>query len=346
MNQFHELNILTSRGDLRSAFLLIKSYSEGVARKIMKRAGYYVPDVKGSSFWMFVQETITNAARNRTSGYRKSIVNATAGRSVHQVLRCVTDNSSSYSHTEQHADMPAALHENNPQADAQSEMHSSVVNTAPPQKFGSPENRPETPKNGKAPGVISGRLSFCLKIMLFWLLAFFLVSPLSQAIALIRGYSNPFIVNLIVMLGFYSLSLLVHHVIARVNIRKEVFLRFQVKEGAAHASLPLCTYLPESRNKLITLLAKSTCDQMRCSNMPVIMRSHFLSYRRQRDVFLKELEKENICWEMTAGPERPQGWRRFVLYWITPVIIGSFQGRRPSLGSMECELKLTYCPGR
>ncbi|RAP72289.1 hypothetical protein [Candidatus Erwinia dacicola] len=79
MNQFHELNILTSRGDLRSAFLLIKSYSEGVARKIMKKAGYYVPDVKGSSFWMFVQETITNAARNRTSGYRKSIVSAPAG---------------------------------------------------------------------------------------------------------------------------------------------------------------------------------------------------------------------------------------------------------------------------
>lgn len=51
MNQFHELNILTSRGDLKSAFLLIKSYSEGVARKIMKKAGYYVPDVKGSTFW-------------------------------------------------------------------------------------------------------------------------------------------------------------------------------------------------------------------------------------------------------------------------------------------------------
>lgn len=117
MNQFHELNILTSRGDLRSSFLLIKSYSEGAARKIMKKAGYYVPDVKGSSFWRFVQDTIATAAKNLTCGYRKGMQTPHAERTVHQVEVCTTEISLS-------AEVPASTNEKKTQSCARSEMHS------------------------------------------------------------------------------------------------------------------------------------------------------------------------------------------------------------------------------
>ncbi|AYP25833.1 hypothetical protein [Pantoea agglomerans] len=42
MNEFHEINILTSRGDINGALLLIGKWSESIARKIMKKAGYSV----------------------------------------------------------------------------------------------------------------------------------------------------------------------------------------------------------------------------------------------------------------------------------------------------------------
>lgn len=69
MNTFHEINIFTSRGDFKSALVLLKNRTENVARKILKKAGYSVPDIYGRSFWLYVQNTIMQAARNRTCGY-------------------------------------------------------------------------------------------------------------------------------------------------------------------------------------------------------------------------------------------------------------------------------------
>lgn len=70
MNTFHELNIMTSRGDIHGAFSLIRNRSENVARKIMKKAGYPVTPHTGRAFWTWVQETLTRAARERRCGYR------------------------------------------------------------------------------------------------------------------------------------------------------------------------------------------------------------------------------------------------------------------------------------
>ena len=70
MNAFHELNIMTSRGDLRGAFLLIRNWNENVARKIMKKAGYNVTQHAGRAFWTWVQETLSRAAEKRRSGYQ------------------------------------------------------------------------------------------------------------------------------------------------------------------------------------------------------------------------------------------------------------------------------------
>ena len=70
MNTFHELNIMTSRGDIHGAFSLIRSWSENVARKIMKKAGYPVTPHTGRAFWTWVQETLIRAARERRCGYR------------------------------------------------------------------------------------------------------------------------------------------------------------------------------------------------------------------------------------------------------------------------------------
>lgn len=70
MNTFHELNIMTSRGDIRGAFSLIRKWNENVARKIMKKAGYTVTQHAGRAFWTWVQETLSRAAGQRRSGYQ------------------------------------------------------------------------------------------------------------------------------------------------------------------------------------------------------------------------------------------------------------------------------------
>lgn len=70
MNTFHELNIMTSRGNIQGAFSLIRGWHENVARKIMKKAGYTVTPHTGRAFWTWVQETLTRAARERRCGYR------------------------------------------------------------------------------------------------------------------------------------------------------------------------------------------------------------------------------------------------------------------------------------
>ncbi len=70
MNQFHEINLLTSRGDINGALSLINGWSESVARKIMKKAGYPVPSEKGRSFWLWVQQTLMQAAREKRCGYQ------------------------------------------------------------------------------------------------------------------------------------------------------------------------------------------------------------------------------------------------------------------------------------
>lgn len=70
MNEFHEINILTSRGDINGALLLIGKWSESIARKIMKKAGYSVTPHAGRAFWAWVQTTLTDSARQRRCGYR------------------------------------------------------------------------------------------------------------------------------------------------------------------------------------------------------------------------------------------------------------------------------------
>lgn len=70
MNEFHEINILTSRGDINGALSLIGKWSESIARKIMKKAGYSVTPHSGRAFWSWVQATLTDSARQRRCGYR------------------------------------------------------------------------------------------------------------------------------------------------------------------------------------------------------------------------------------------------------------------------------------
>jgi len=70
MNTFRELNIMTSRGDIRVAFSLIRRWNENVALKIMKKAGYTVTQHTGRAFWTWVQETLSRAAGQRRSGYQ------------------------------------------------------------------------------------------------------------------------------------------------------------------------------------------------------------------------------------------------------------------------------------
>lgn len=98
MNQFHEINLLTSRGDINGALLLINGWSESVARKIMKKAGYPVPSEKGRSFWLWVQQTLMQAAREKRCGYQ------------HQFSYCFSRiRSEAENHYEDYAKMMAEL---------------------------------------------------------------------------------------------------------------------------------------------------------------------------------------------------------------------------------------------
>lgn len=61
MNEFHEINMLTSRGDINGAMLLlICKWSESIARLIMKKARYRVTPHAGLAFWSWVQATLTD----------------------------------------------------------------------------------------------------------------------------------------------------------------------------------------------------------------------------------------------------------------------------------------------
>ncbi|WP_041526329.1 hypothetical protein [Pantoea sp. At-9b] len=71
MNSFHELNTMTSRGDIKSAFALIREWPENIARKIMKKAGYSVPSHTGRAFWLWVQQTLIQASREKRCGYQQ-----------------------------------------------------------------------------------------------------------------------------------------------------------------------------------------------------------------------------------------------------------------------------------
>lgn len=68
MNEFHEINILTSRGDINGALSLISKWSESVARKILKKAGYRVTQRAGRAFWTWVQVTLTDSTQQRRCG--------------------------------------------------------------------------------------------------------------------------------------------------------------------------------------------------------------------------------------------------------------------------------------
>lgn len=67
MDTFHEMNIFILRGDFKSALVLLKNRTESVARKILKKAGYSVPNIYGRSLWIYAQNTIMQAARNLSS---------------------------------------------------------------------------------------------------------------------------------------------------------------------------------------------------------------------------------------------------------------------------------------
>lgn len=108
--------------------------------------------------------------------------------------------------------------------------------------------------------------------------------------------------------------------------------------------MPLCVYIPKEPHKLISFMVENTCKQMKHNDTPVVMRSHLLCNVSVRDRFIRRMKKNDIRCELTSGHEELRGGRRFVLYWLTPVVIGSFQFRLPSLGSIECEIKLSRPP--
>ena len=125
MNQFHEINLLTSRGNINGALSLINGWSESVARKIMKKAGYPVPSEKGRAFWLWVQQTLMQAARNKRCGYQH--------RFSHSFSRV---RSEAETHYEDYAKMMAELNgKNEPESLSESQLPAKrsvvTVDTAP-----------------------------------------------------------------------------------------------------------------------------------------------------------------------------------------------------------------------
>jgi hypothetical protein len=125
MNQFHEINLLTSRGDINGALSLINGWSESVARKIMKKAGYPVPSEKGRAFWLWVQQTLMQAAREKRCGYQH--------RFSYSFSRIRTE---AETHYEDYARMMAELNEKNePESLSESQLPAKgnvvPVDTAP-----------------------------------------------------------------------------------------------------------------------------------------------------------------------------------------------------------------------
>lgn len=125
INQFHEINLLTSRGDINGALSLINGWSESVARKIMKKAGYPVPSDKGRAFWLWIQQTLMQAARNKRCGYQH--------RFSHSFSRV---RSEAETHYEDYARMMAELNgKNEPESPSESQLPAKrsvvPVDTAP-----------------------------------------------------------------------------------------------------------------------------------------------------------------------------------------------------------------------
>lgn len=281
------------------------------------------------------------AARNRTCGYRKSMQCTPAERPVYQAPGCATENLNGASFC---AEIPASQQVKKPLNYSLSETHLTEEKSAPHDKVNTPEKQSLPPNKRKASGLKSVRLGSLIKITAFWLLVFSLSHALTDLSGEFIGHTLPTGTSLVILFLIYFSFLIRHHFLARKNRRIDKYLTFHSGEGFFNASLPLSVYIPKEWGEMISSMARNTCLQMKDNDLPVVMRSHLLCYRRQRNIFLRELAKENIRWEMTAEPESPRGWRRFMLYWATPIVIGSFQYRLPSLGRRECEMKLSRSP--
>lgn len=378
MNTFHEINILTSHGDFKSALVLLKNRTESVARKIMKKAGYSVPDVYGRSFWIYVQNTIMQAARSRTSGYRMPatvLPSPCEEKRVHRVNVQKESLSGSASTGNTHPDL---LSEENMSASGcntqvlRAEMRISTIceitgypaeitqdlhhrkeilcqsrNTIhPADNFSSDcanqvctERLPVISTQEKKKLKLN-KYTVLAKIALLWASFYILLllesNFFGEIFTLLDGSIalKCLVITYLVFFGIY-------HYYANKNRKKNIILTFSNKNGAYHAGIPLTIYMPENKHKIVTLMVKATCEQFQKENIPVSMRSHLLD---SPDGFMKKMRKNNISCAVTAGPELPTGWRRFMLYWVTPVIIGSFQWNIPTINLRETELTLTRGP--
>lgn len=378
MNTFHEINIFTSGGDFKSALVLLKNRTESVARKILKKAGYSVPDIYGRSFWIYVQNTIMQAARNRTSGYSiptKALPtpcedncipsanvqeqtlcgSASTGNAPQDLLSEKNISDSGCSTPELHAEMrisqkcgikgePAVM---TPVEHLLSDRFSQNRNTI---------NRTSNLEAGNANQVATGipqfigihendklkinKYTVLAKIALLWTsfyILFLLPSIFFGEIFTLLNGSFALTYLVIIYLTFYC----IHHYSANKNREKKIILTFCKKHGVYHAGIPISLYMPKNRHRIVTLLVKATCEQFQKENIPVMMRSHFLN---SPDRFMKKMRKNNIFCAEISRPEVPTGWRKFMLYWVTPVIIGSFQWYIPTINLRETEMTLTRGP--
>lgn len=326
MNTFHEINIFTSRGDFKSALVLLKNRTENVARKILKKAGYSVPDVYGRSFWLYVQNTIMQAARNRTCGYSIQ----TKSLSTPHEDNCIA------SLNVQEQTLSGSASTGNAHQELLSEKNISDsgcanrVATEIPQDIGINENDK----------LKLNKYTVLAKIALLWTsfyILFLLPSVFFGEIFTLSNVSVALTCLVIIYLAFFG----IHHYFANKNREKNIIMTFSKKDGVYDAGIPLCVYMPENRHRIVTLLVKATCEQFQKENIPVRMRSHFLN---SPDHFMKKMRKNNISCAEISRPVAPTGRRKFMLYWVTPVIIGSFQWHLPAINLRETELTLTRGP--
>jgi len=358
MNEFHEINLMTSRGDINGAFSLIRNWSENAARKIMKKAGYSVTPHTGRAFWTWVQETLTRSARERCCGYR---VRAERQAPVRRWRQQASEDYAAY------AQMMSQSSDNEYAAPC---LPGKVVQTIYLDKPSScietnTEMKKEQPIPGKmitsSEAIVSKRLSAegleriskatlrrNVKIMWSVFLSLILMVSLSSVsyrsiAALIVPAVTPPGVFLLCLTGFRTCRLINKWTDKPFttdpadSVLYWLFCRAAYRPGR-YVGIKLTVDInSRPMHKWVGKMAEFVLDKPCTLSRPLILRSHLLSNSRFREPLTEQLTAAGMCCTVRRDLPLLFPW---LLTWLTPAVM-VLGGRLPSMYTREWEIIVT-----
>ncbi|KAA6093791.1 MULTISPECIES: hypothetical protein [unclassified Pantoea] len=359
MNEFHELNIMTSRGDIQGAFSLIRNWHENVARKIMKKAGYTVTPHTGRAFWTWVQETLSRSARKRTCGYRERAEREApvrrwrqqAAEDYHaytQMMSQVPDNESSARCLQGNVVQTKRLNKSSSCRETNTEMK--TEQNMPGNVITSSEADVSEPLNAVELERISNA-TLRRNVAIVWSVCIISLFIPSVSCLLFTGEVSALIDTTVVTLSVFLLFLILFWTGRLIIMWTDkpfstapadsklywLFCHDAYRPGR-YVGIRLCADITgRPYHKWVAEMAKFVVKEPCTLSRPLILRSHLLSNRKFREPLTKQLMAAGMCCSIQR--DLPVLFP-FLLKWFTPAVM-VLGGKLPSMYAREVEIIVT-----